>query len=124
MSYPYPSDPTPPPDNPVPPAYQYPQPVYQYLYRPPETEGLAIASLVVSCAAVPGLCGYGFGGILGIVGAIMGHVARRRIARNGTNGAGMALAGIIVGWTAVALLVAAIVLIVVLVTLSESDPNW
>jgi hypothetical protein len=121
LSYPYPPEPTPPPNDPVP---YYPQPPYQYVYRPRETEGLAIASLVVSCAAVPALCAYGIGGLLGIVGAIMGHVARRRIAANGSDGAGMALAGIIVGWATVALLVAGIVLVIALVAFSEADPNW
>jgi hypothetical protein len=75
----------------------YSQPVYPYA-PPRPTEGLAIASLVVSCAGVLGLCAWTVGGVLGIVGAILGHVARRRISRNGSQGAGMALAGIIVGW--------------------------
>jgi hypothetical protein len=104
--------------------YYYPQPGYQVVYRPRETEGLAIASLLVSCSAVPALCAYGIGGLLGIVGAIMGHVARRRIRANGTDGAGMALAGIIVGWVTTALLVLGIAAVIVLVVLSESDPNW
>lgn len=89
-----------PPDPYAQPAYYQPQPVYPYGYQPPrETEGMAIASLVVSCAAVLGICFYGVGALLGIVGAILGHVARSRIKRTGNNGAGMALAGIIVGWT-------------------------
>ncbi|WP_433370913.1 DUF4190 domain-containing protein [Actinoplanes sp. CA-142083] len=121
LSYPHPPEPAPPPDDA---AYYYPQPVYPYVFRPRETEGLAIASLAVSCAAVPALCAYGIGGLLGVVGAIMGHVARRRIAANGSDGAGMALAGIIVGWVTTALLVLGIALVIVLVVLSENDPNW
>ena len=94
-----------------------PYPGSPYAPPRPPTEGLAIASLVVSCAAVLGLCGYGLGAILGIVGAILGHVARRRIRANGTGGAGMALAGIIVGWIVTALgLIGITVLIVALVT--------
>jgi hypothetical protein len=74
-----------------------------YAYRGPHgqvrpTEGLAIASLAISVVAVLGVCAWGIGGLLGILGAIFGHVARRRIARTGANGSGMALAGIITGW--------------------------
>jgi len=94
-----------------------PYPGSPYAPPRPPTEGLAIASLVVSCAAVLGLCGYGLGAVLGIVGAILGHVARRRIRANGTGGAGMALAGIIVGWIVTALgIIGITVLIVALVT--------
>jgi uncharacterized protein DUF4190 len=107
-----PPDPVPPPIQAyqVPPGYAVPgQPPPVQAYQPyaygygyqqqPPTEGLAIASLVLSCAAVLGICTYGVGGLLGVAGAILGHVARRRIARNGTRGAGQALAGIIVGWS-------------------------
>ena len=90
MTYPYQPGPPPelpPPNDPVPqgvpvqPMYYYPP---AYPYQPyqgyqPATEGLAIASLVVSCVAIAGLCAYGLGALLGPVGAILGHVARRRI---------------------------------------------
>jgi hypothetical protein len=90
--------------------------MYPYGYAPPRpTEGLAIASLVVSCAAVFGLCAYGIGAILGIVGAILGQVARHRIARSGAQGAGMALAGIIVGWVMTAVAVAVIVVLAIVI---------
>ncbi|MFI5932736.1 DUF4190 domain-containing protein [Actinoplanes sp. NPDC051494] len=69
---------------------------YPGVRRP--TEGLAIASLVVSCVSVLGLCAWSIGGLLGVVGAVLGHVARRRIRTTGAQGEGMALAGIIVGW--------------------------
>ncbi|GIE97786.1 DUF4190 domain-containing protein [Paractinoplanes rishiriensis] len=98
------------------PTYQYPPPTmyppYGYPVTKP-TEGMAIASLVVSCAAVLGMCGYGLGGIIGVVGAILGHVARGRISRNGSQGAGMALAGIIVGWVMFAITVIIIVGLIV-----------
>ena len=89
------------------PAYQYAPgdpygyPQYQTPYRP--MEGLAIASMVVSLVGVVTMCLYGFGGLVGVVGAILGHVARRRIQRTGANGGGMALTGIIVGWIAAAI---------------------
>ncbi|AGZ46257.1 DUF4190 domain-containing protein [Actinoplanes friuliensis] len=75
--------------------YSYPNGGYPPT-RP--TEGMAIASLVVACASVAGLCFWGVGGLLGIVGAVFGHVARRRIRTTGNNGSGLALAGIIIGW--------------------------
>jgi hypothetical protein len=73
---------------------------------------------------VLGLCAYGIGGLLGIVGAILGHVARRRITVNGTQGSGLALAGIIVGWIATGIAAVAIALIVVLIVASANDPNF
>ena len=104
----------------------YPNPAYQqgyanpYGYSPypmkPPTDGMAIASLVVSCVAVLGLCGYGLGGLIGVVGAVLGHASRRRIRANGADGAGMALAGIIIGWIAAGiglLVIAGIVIAIV-----------
>jgi hypothetical protein len=63
-------------------------------YYPPQrnTNGLAIAALVVSCASLV-TCP-----LLGGVGAVLGHVARRQVRRSGEEGDGLALAGIIVGW--------------------------
>ena len=59
-----------------------------------KTNGLAIASLVCSCAGIL------FLGVPGILGIIFGFVARSQIRRsNGTQGGeGLALAGIIVGF--------------------------
>jgi hypothetical protein len=76
---------------------------------------MSIASLVVSLVGVAGLICYGAGGILGIVGAILGHVARKQIRERGEGGDGMALAGIIVGWisTALGLIIVALVVIFV-----------
>lgn len=74
------------------------------------TNGLAIASLVVSLHSL------GFPGA-SIVGAILGHVARGQIRRTGDDGAGAALAGIIIGWSVTGLyvvLVAAVILLSVL----------
>jgi hypothetical protein len=121
-------EPTPPPPDPqIPPygapVYYYPQPMYPYPYQPPRppTEGLAIASLVVSCAAVLGVCTYGVGGLLGVVGAILGHVARHRIRRTGGEGAGLALAGIVVGWVLAALTAA---IGAILITLFITEPTF
>lgn len=88
------------------PGYGYGAP-YGYLGQypaSPGTDGLAIASLVLSCLATVSLCAWGIGGLpFGITGAILGHVAKRRIRTSRASGDGLALAGIIVGWTAVGL---------------------
>ncbi len=72
---------------------------------PRKTNGLAIASLVCSCAGVFLL------GIPAVLGVIFGFVARRQIRQsNGAQGGGgMALAGIIVGFVVVGLVVLGLV---------------
>jgi hypothetical protein len=64
------------------------------MYAPPRKQnGLAIASMVTSIAAFL-VCA----GLPGIVGALMGHSARKQIRQTGEDGEGFATAGIIVGW--------------------------
>jgi hypothetical protein len=93
----YPTSPYPQP----PPAYIPPQPAYGAAYpgyvtpvmMPAQsTNGMAIASLVLS------LCGLFTCGVTSLVGAILGHVSRRQIRERGEGGDGMALAGIVTGW--------------------------
>jgi Domain of unknown function (DUF4190)/Domain of unknown function (DUF1707) len=77
---------------------------------PARTNSLAVASLA---------CGVGqlFLGPLGTFPAIvLGHMARREIRRTGENGAGMAAAGLVLGWMGFALLVAACLFIVVIIS--------
>ena len=68
------------------------------------TNGLAIASL--AC----GLAQFVFGPLATIPAIVFGHVARHQIKRTGEQGAGLALAGLILGWATVIL---GIILIVV-----------
>ena len=75
-----------------------------------QTNGLAVASLIVSIVSLVMCCGWP-----GIAGAIMGHVARKQIREQGQAGDGMALAGVIVGWAGFALAVVGTILYVVLV---------
>lgn len=72
------------------PNYGYQTPIL--VASAPRTNALAIASLV--CA----LTGLALCGVPSIVGAILGHVARRQIKERGEAGDGLALAGIICGW--------------------------
>lgn len=87
-----------------PPGYGYTPPTYPTYVSPPAnppTNGLAIASMIVS------LVGFG------PVGAIMGHIARKQIRESGEQGDGFALAGIIVGWVVTGIWVLACCLAVV-----------
>lgn len=147
MTSPPPPPPGPGPEEPPqPPAQQYPtyepygSPGNPYgapnpygagaPYQAPQpTNGMAIASLVVSIASLVVCCG-----AAGVVGAILGHVARKQMRQGRGQGEGMALAGIIVGWIgfAIFLLVAVFYAVVLGFAISEgesngcgpSDPSW
>lgn len=74
----------------------------------PGTNSLAVASLIC-----------GLFGITAIPAVILGHKARRQIRQTGERGAGMAIAGQVLGWTTIglfALLVALTVLLSVAYT--------
>ena len=75
-----------------------PQP-YGYGYPPPprRTNGLAIASMVLGIVWL-----YWIGSILALV---FGYIARRQIRQRGESGDGMAIAGIVLGWVGVGVLV-------------------
>jgi hypothetical protein len=99
-------------------------PAYGYPMMPARpTNGLAIASMVVSILAAVGLCMYGLGGWIGIVGAILGHVARRQTRERGDAGEGMALAGIIVGWIAAGIALIATGIIVAAIIWAANQPT-
>lgn len=71
----------------------------QYGVPPRRTNGLAVASLA---------CGLGqvfFWFLAAIPAVVLGHAARRQIRRTGEDGAGMALAGLILGWVGIVLTV-------------------
>jgi Domain of unknown function (DUF4190) len=82
----------------------YPQPPYpaQWPYggyippMAPPTNGMAVASLVCSLLGLV-LCPVSCG-LVSLVGAILGHVARGQVRERREAGDGVALAGIIVGW--------------------------
>jgi len=61
------------------------------------TNGLAIASL--AC----GVAQFAFGPLATIPAIMLGHMARSQIRRTGEQGAGLALAGLVLGWGAVIL---------------------
>lgn len=83
-----------------PPAGPYGYPPVVYAITPPDrTNGLAIASLVLGALWL-----YWVGSILAV---ILGHIALSQIKRSrGTqSGQGLALAGVVVGWIGVGMLV-------------------
>ena len=61
------------------------------------TNGLAMASLVC------GVAQFTFGPLATIPAIVFGHMALHQIKRSGEQGAGLALAGLILGWAAVIL---------------------
>jgi hypothetical protein len=105
--YGQPSEPSPyggqPQGQPYGAPYGQPTPPFGYA-PPPATNGLAIASLVVSLVSLVVCAGF-----TGFVGAILGHVSKSQISRSNEQGAGLALAGIIVGWLGFALFIALVV---------------
>ena len=78
--------------------YSYPQPGYPYSV-PQRTSGYAIASLVLGLVSA---CGIG-----SILAIIFGHIALAEIrdSHGSIGGRGMAIAGIILGWAVVAIVV-------------------
>lgn len=97
-----------------PPGYQQGYQPYGY-QQPRGTNGMAIASLVVSCASLL-VCT-----LLGAVGAILGHMAKKQIAETGEDGDGLATAGIIIGWALTGLSVLGILLFVFFIVLGASS---
>lgn len=78
---------------------QYQQPIYQPVYAPaPKPNGLAIASLVLGILWI-----YWIGSILAL---IFGMVGKSQIDNSGgaQSGRGMAIAGIVLGWVGVGIL--------------------
>jgi hypothetical protein len=62
-----------------------------------KTNGLAMASL--AC----GIGQFAIGPLATIPAIVLGHIARHQIKRTGEQGAGLALAGLVLGWAAVIL---------------------
>ena len=83
--------------QPYPPAGAYPYPAY----RP--TNGMAVASLVLGILWL-----YWIGSILALV---FGYIARQQIRERGEGGDGMAVAGIVLGWIGVAVVVVVLVVL-------------
>ncbi|MFW0791326.1 DUF4190 domain-containing protein [Gordonia sp. CPCC 205333] len=105
------------PTYPAQPAYPVQQPYGApyagypgYGYTPRATNGKAVAAMILSILGLLVSCG-----VLGIPGVILGHIAKKEIdeSNGAQDGAGMALAGIIMGWICVAFIALFVVLVVI-----------
>jgi hypothetical protein len=85
---------------------------------PPRTSGLAIGSLIAGCAQ---WVVWPVAPIAAITAIVLGHIARHRVRRTGEQGAGLALAGLILGYVGLAL--AALALTGVLVFVFALSPG-
>jgi hypothetical protein len=87
------------------------------------TNPMAIASMTTAIVGLPLLMCYGLGLPVSVVGAILGHIAKRQISARGEAGDGMALAGIVMGWIGAALGLLAIAgLVVLIVAVARTAP--
>ncbi len=86
-------------------------------YVQAKTNGLAIASLVLGIVWL-----YWVGSVLAL---IFGHVAKRQIDRSGgaEGGRGLAIAGIVLGWVGIALLVGVGLLLLAFGGTSSPEPE-
>ena len=92
-------------------------PVVPAPMAPPQlarTNSLAITSLIC------GIAQFMFGPLATIPAVVCGHVARNQLRRTGAQGAGMALAGLILGWIGVGFTVLLVIAAVLLVAAASS----
>ncbi len=82
------------------PGYPQPQPQQVVYVTPQPTNTIAILALI-------------FALLLGPIGVIFGHIALSQIKRTGEQGRGLAIAGLVIGYVALAFLVIYIVFLVV-----------
>lgn len=85
-------------------------------YGAAKTNGLAIAALI--CGLVQFI---GFGIFTGIPAIILGHMARRQVRQTGEQGAGMAMAGLVLGYIGVALAIILVIVIIAAVAASNTS---
>jgi hypothetical protein len=81
--------------------------------------------MVLGIAGLLGVCFYGLGLIAGIVGLVLGYVAKREIRGSGgrLEGSGMATAGIVLGWVCVGVTILLIVIVIVAVISSGQSTS-
>ncbi|WP_439593186.1 DUF4190 domain-containing protein [Microbacterium sp.] len=91
----------PPPYQAAPPAYGAAAPAYGYGQAQPKTNTLAIVSLVASIVGFLWILPF----IGNLAGVITGHISLKQIKQTGEGGRGMALAGVIVGWVGLGILI-------------------
>lgn len=118
-----------PPAGYPPPGYGVPMQPAGYAYPVAQAipvNGRAIAALVIGILGILGLCGYFVPGLIGIVGALLGHSARRQIREAAAQGQpqqgdGMAIAGMITGWIAAGISLLASIGIAIAIVISMNQ---
>lgn len=76
------------------------------------TNGLAIASMICGILGILGMCGYGVGGFIpAVLAVIFGHISRGQIRRGHGQGDGMAVSGLIMGYISLGVAVAVILVL-------------
>lgn len=124
---------------PPPPAYAAPQPPqYQpqqygsapqypgsgaygaapYPYAPQEkTNTLAVVSLIASLVGIVGILPF----IGSLVGVITGHMSLNQLKRTSEKGHGMALAGTIIGWVGLGLVILVTIIIIIVIAVAAQN---
>ena len=98
------------PAQPQPPSYGQSGQVGYQAYNPHSgNNGMAVASLVMGIIGIVSFCLW----IFPILAIIFGHIARGQISRGQCTGAGIAVAGLIMGYIALSLAVGATILNIV-----------
>jgi hypothetical protein len=89
-------------------------------YPPEQTDGLALAAMIVGIASLVLVCAYGVGLLGSPVAMVMGRVAMKRIDRSGGRlaGRGMAQTGFILGIIGTVLLVLTVIAVVVVIVIA------
>ena len=114
------------PTAPVAPPPYVMAPAAGYPYAPampaPRTNGMAVASLVCACAGVVPF----FFGLTCILGIVFGFVARSQIRKSGGSeqGSGLALAGIIVGFSLIVLFLIGVILLAVFASSTHCNDTF
>lgn len=103
-----------------PPSQPPPQP---YRTAPP-TDGLALASLICSIAGLAFMSCYFAGIPFSIAGVVCAHLCRRRLVAQGNQtSAGLALAGLIIGYVGIGIFVAVLLVFVVIFGFAAATPS-
>ncbi|MGH3206536.1 MAG: DUF4190 domain-containing protein, partial [Trebonia sp.] len=89
-------------------------PLYPHPWYPPRPLARADTNSTAGAALACGVGGFYTMGLTAVPAIVLGHSARRQVRRTGQRGAGMALAGMILGWTGIALLAAAVAALVII----------
>jgi hypothetical protein len=92
----------------------YPAAPYPDAWYPPRQPAPAGTNSMAIAALVCGVAGFFIMGLTAVPAIVLGHAARRQLRRTGQQGDGLALAGLILGWTGIALIAVAVAALVII----------